>query len=473
MNRSNSFLILLVALCFSLVSYAEDQPYSVFHQSLASDGHTTVSNKGGKLRYSRDGNHTWTNLNHCGQIYNIQFNSVKFIEETKLFIAVGYYHPPGRLGKRAGVFCFSSDGINWVNKNIPGNHSIPKITNLNDVAYGNGYYMVVGESSDGVKENRGLVEVIKADNFNNPKVKWKIINTLLNRDPINSVIFATGNFVAAANNSRIYIFSPPDASGNWEPATAQQLSGTVNFNQLIYVDDNFNGVKTFVVIGDNSTTWYSPDGVNWEEEVGDQGTSGHANFNQIVYLNHKFLIAADENTIWTSGNGISWTPGNGLSGQANLDLITYAAPWYTVTGAEADGKEVEWHSITGDNWARSQFPFLNVKNSGGYNMFVCTDPQGDQKAKCSSEASLGQTITLDKDLQPQGGMKSGGKICVAVITGAQSYTNFYFELQQNAVFFANSTILQAGGTFYSPYVEKVSGIKLINVEKNVSDACKF
>jgi hypothetical protein len=362
MKPSQFFLILWAALFFSVFSnaHADDNPNSVFHSSQVSDGNVTVSNINGRLRYSETNGKDWKVLAGSCSSKAIVINSVKFIPETKLFIAVGYkpFHS-GDFNITSATLCYSQNGINWNSVDEPSNWGTTQ-NGYNDIVYGNGYYMVVGHGG-----GMAVVVAIKANEVQGILPgEWKNHWTLLSvadkqseSQPINSVIFANGQFVMGANNSTIYLLTPPDGKLTlWVPRKGQNARGSLRFNQVIYQDiiGNTQPVKNLhvvVAIADDSTVWYSIDGgTSWAQGEG-PGILDHANFNQIIYAKGLFVIAADGGNIWTSDLGAEWKNGNGVTGAPNFTQITYSDNLFKAVSFDASsGTETVWYSDNGVDW---------------------------------------------------------------------------------------------------------------------------
>lgn len=243
-------------------------PTHYYHNFLATDGKTTVSNQNGMLK-----NIVVDAKGNPGAEYDVNgscmtdgtgvfINSVKYIEATKLFVAVGYANAPAQPGvadaeqPTQSWFCYSTDGLTWNSMASDSSTDPERKDRFNDIDYGNGFYVAVGQKGD-----KALVKVLEANDFT--KKAWTEIQTADGENTgyaINSIVFGVNKFAAAANDSSIYLFIPPHTpinnSADWLSERARDIPGSANFNQVIYAKDK----NMYVLIGDNSTIFYSDAG---------------------------------------------------------------------------------------------------------------------------------------------------------------------------------------------------------------------
>jgi hypothetical protein len=254
--------------------------------------------------------------------------------------------------------------------------------------------------------------------------------------------------------------------------------------QVIYVQDTSRDINKFVAIGDDAKILYLykndiAELTPWN--LGINVTPGGPKFNQITYANPMFVAVADTNVIWQSDKGEIWYQARGLSGNDNLNQITFSDGQFKAAGANGDvWYKANPNDVNDLNWVRKKY--VQIENdSVGYSIVeVCTLPnyirdgkQTPQKKcnKTNAVPSLGKSKALPESLQPEGGFKKGDKICVNAMT--TSGTDYYFQVNQDATEF-NSVTLAVKGTIGNPSADSsdIAAISPIGApKKGVSYVC--
>lgn len=114
----------------------------------------------------------------------------------------------------------------------------------------------------------------------------------------------------------------------------------------------YNAEKNIlVIVGKYSTIWYKSliePNATWHKA---KGLSGSAHFNSVIAAGGKFIAIADQSTIWYSTDGIYWQPAKGLTGSAKLNAILYTGTQYIAVGNVGyDFTGFIWTSKDGEHW---------------------------------------------------------------------------------------------------------------------------
>jgi len=240
------------------------------------------------------------------------------------FVAVGGGSGGGKPvaggGGGGARMAYSSDGINWTAvKNIS--------TNFNDIAYGNDKFVAVG----------GGKMAYSSDGVNWTDVK----NTSFKKDPIGSIAYGNGMFVAAAKYDNGQLAYSPDGI-NW--TQVKSFPFRRKYINALYCKDKFFVIEPY----DNHRLAYSSDGVNWTAMKSPFGKG--SGVDNIVYGNDKFLAVGYRDTAYSS-DGINWTAGANyiyvpfMGGNSNVNVLAYGdGKFVTGTGSKMA------YSSDGINW---------------------------------------------------------------------------------------------------------------------------
>jgi len=199
----------------------------------------------------------------------------------------------------------SADGVTW------GSRPFPFDAYLNDVAYGNGRYVVVGSGPEGPDFRYGSGVIVSSADLNTwTRHESGTTNAVL------SVTFGAGQFVAVGY--RGYVATSPSGT-NW---TAQDSGGSGGY-EVEY------GNGTFVVSTGGATVLTSSDGTHWVSNVPTNGAA----VQWLSYAAGKFYAA-----------GLRGVGGNYLPVlRASADGLTWSAasdPRYIGLG--------DFHVVAGD-----------------------------------------------------------------------------------------------------------------------------
>ncbi len=133
-----------------------------------------------------------------------------------------------------GAVHYSSDGKNWSGNVGPGG------TDLYDVSYGLGKFVVVGSDAMGMN---GEI------NYSKDLINWTNVGP---NSCFYGVCYGDGKFIAVGKDGLIHYSSD---GINWSGDVGP--GGGDNFRSVVY------GNKRFVTVGQNGTIYYSHDGINW------------------------------------------------------------------------------------------------------------------------------------------------------------------------------------------------------------------
>ncbi len=232
------------------------------------------------------------------------------------FVAVGQTTDPVTRATDSPIWS-SPDGLTWTRANAN-----PNFANLNDVTYGQGRYVAVGDSSRVFTSTDALTWTQRT---------FSIASTLT------AVAAGPAAFVAASSGAAIY--SSPDGT-TWTQR-ANGLGGA--FRAAAY------GAGRFVVVGDGGRVQTSGDGTTWAA-----ATSTVTTALQTIgyYEDLGFLAAGDSGTMISSTDGLTWTAlETGITD--SLTALAKTSLGYVAAGG-ANGTLLT--SLDGANWTVAALP---------------------------------------------------------------------------------------------------------------------
>ncbi len=231
-------------------------------------------------------------------------NRIRFLGDK--FVAVG----------RSGAFATSFDGVNWTRIGVP------TVLDLYDVAYGNGHYVVVGDSSARFWSTNGV------DWVANPAAAG----------PVAAVAFGNGKFVSMHFNGVVSTSSDGVA---WAGGTGFSGSG---YAGLDFVNGEF-------VAWNGSSIGFSADGSNWSTKGGETGvgniTVSLAIHSKIAFGNGVYVVAGQQG-LAVSSNGTTWTKATNAPGVffGNSASVTFGNGIFVV----CDTADRLWISSDAAQW---------------------------------------------------------------------------------------------------------------------------
>lgn len=146
-------------------------------------------------------------------------------------------------------------------------------------AYGNGYYIAVG--------NNGVIV------YSNDGQSWNLFGNMSNQPTIDKIVFGNGYFLAMSYTSRtIYKAYMPNG---WTIQTT--MEDTINPTNLLYVNNHF------VLTGENGYIGFSQDGIKFKQL---NTNISNIRINSVAYGNTVYLAVGDNGLLLYSKTGEVW-----------------------------------------------------------------------------------------------------------------------------------------------------------------------
>ena len=164
----------------------------------------------------------------------------------------------------------SADAVNWVSQ------ISPTYLDLNDIAYGNGRFVVVGDGESA--GNPGSTMLTSTDGTN-----WTLLGSISQKN-LRAITFANSLFVAVGND-RIILVSPDGL--NWSARNTALATGDDNLRSIIYT----NGI--WLAVGNNGVVLSSFDTINWTQHP----VPVFGNLHSVRYFNGTFVAVGVTGTI--------------------------------------------------------------------------------------------------------------------------------------------------------------------------------
>ncbi|MGW9321820.1 cadherin-like beta sandwich domain-containing protein, partial [Paenibacillus chitinolyticus] len=294
-------------------------------------------------------------------------------------------------------------------------------TDLNQVAYGNGKWVAVGNlgtimtSSDGLSWSKTTIALSSAVGVTYAGSQWIVTGAggkiATSPDAVTWTVRTTGasaNLSAAAYNGTVWviagysgvILSSPDGIV-WTPRTS---GTTAPFYSVTY------GGGLFAAVGSSGTIRTSPDGITWTTRSG-----GPDDLMGINYGAGQFVAGGSNQRVVTSSDGITWTPRTISVAGMNLYGIAYGANKFVAIGDIGGGPGAIISSPDGITWSAEKTGIGGFLNHVGFanGRFVTVGGSGTmltQYNTFSTNANL-SNLTL-----------SAGTLSPAFASGTTGYT---------------------------------------------------
>lgn len=164
----------------------------------------------------------------------------------------------------------SADAVNWVSQ------ISPTYLDLNDVAYGNGRFVVVGDGDSA--GNPGSTTLTSPNGTN-----WTLLSSISAKN-LRAVTFADGRFVAVGNDRTILV----SVDGlSWSARNTALATGHDNLRSILYT----NGI--WLAVGNNGVVLSSFDTINWTQHP----VPVFGNLHSVCYINGAFVAVGATGTI--------------------------------------------------------------------------------------------------------------------------------------------------------------------------------
>lgn len=187
---------------------------------------------------------------------------------------------------------------------------------LQDIAYGNGVYVIVGNSGN----------ILTSTDKNN----WYKVSGINTDYTFAGIDFKDGTFIVVGGYG--LLGNSPDGQ-NW--------SFTFSFNNG-HVQAITHNDQRYVAVGNEGKVYHSTNGASWNT-IQTPLTSTLVN---VCYANNMFVAVGNEGSIVTSPDGITWTVRTQSGVSDNFNSVFHDGTRFVITG---EGKTVLM-SVDGENW---------------------------------------------------------------------------------------------------------------------------
>jgi len=257
--------------------------------SIAYGSNKYVAGGNNSIAYSSNGN-TWT-----ASTGNSNF-LVSGITYGTQFIAVGYYYS-------GGIINYSSDGTSWTNVT----DTTFGTSDINDVAYGNGRYVAVGEDGKIAYSTNGS--------------SWTAVtDSTFGTSDIHGITYAAGKFVAVGVSGKIAYSTN---GSTWTAVTDSKFISTSTIRGITY--GGSLGNERFIAVGGSLGSHqitYSSDGITWENAQYFFDSGLFNNINRVVWGGNKYVAVAGLGVMYYSLDGTYWAKIDGGTGTGKSQFDT-------------------------------------------------------------------------------------------------------------------------------------------------------
>lgn len=230
----------------------------------------------------------WSGPHVVSDQKNLSLKSIIFANDQ--YVAVGH----------DGNSYISTDGKAWTSHTIASD----SLDYFDSIAYGNGYYIAVGENLN------NQLTCVSQD-----AKSWACQGQSgsSSTEELMTVSYGNGIFVTAGNRGTGYYSDNYGIS--W---TQSKVSSSVNIRGSAY------GNNTFVAVGSNYS-FVSSDGTSWSPHI----ISGMAEYDyphSMIFDGSKFWSVTDNSYLYSSNDGVNWSKSNRLVGGSGstTSAIAYA-----------------------------------------------------------------------------------------------------------------------------------------------------
>lgn len=245
----------------------------------------------------------------------------------------------------------------------------------NDIAYGNGVYVAVGNlgkawsSTDGInwtERSTGALYEYLAVHYDGTRfvavgrnqgrmvssdgITWDFMETGTDLMTLNDIVYVNPHYVAVGNAGQVMVYADPLSSG-----TSYAITDAANLAAVAIGPHSLLG-RVVVAIGADGEIYHSQNGgISWTEAV--SGTT--EDLFDIIWSDDLFLFVAvgANGTILSSIDGFSWED-QSIPG-TSIRSIAWDGTRFIATG---DNSTV-FSSTDGINWSMSQLSLLAVTNN--------------------------------------------------------------------------------------------------------------
>ncbi|MCF0074933.1 T9SS type A sorting domain-containing protein [Dyadobacter sp. CY261] len=220
---------------------------------------------------------------------------------------------------------------------------------LQDVAFGSGKYVAVGENNIVRTSTDGAT--------------WKTQQSSLGSNgTLYGIVFANNQFVAVGSPG-VIITSPDGISWSTKSLGTGQVLQSITY-----------GGGTFVVVGSAGALLTSTDGENWT-----QRPNGQDFLHDVAYLNYRFVAVGSNGVIKTStDNGVNWS----VRGSGTVNELRAVKGGFNGSAVIVGDKGTILHSNNGTTWT----PVPNQDKALSLSGVECNPSNGRFVAVCSNKS---------------------------------------------------------------------------------------
>jgi CSLREA domain-containing protein len=284
-------------------------------QSVAHNGSTFCAVGVNGAIYSSPDGATWTARSGPDYIAYFFWGSVKYAGGQ--FVAVGL----------SDSVMTSSDCVNWTVRNpaAPLVPFAPANGSLEDVAYGGGLFVAVGDIV--ISPTQTEVRILTSpDGVNWTPRNSGVPPTFIQGYNAGAVAYGNGTFVAHFTDfvtGEFIIITSPDGV-TW----TRQSTASFDSFRFESFGDILHAGGMFVGVGDR--IWTSPDGVTWTLRLDDSDTF----FLGVAYDGGRFVAVGLNGSIYASQDGIDWAPQAGAT-RHTLNAVVAGGTRFVAVGESA------------------------------------------------------------------------------------------------------------------------------------------
>ena len=295
---------------------------------------------GGKTVIAGEANYTLSSTTSANWVYSLRKSSLGDFKK----VVNGQFGTMVAIDS-AGLLVTSFDGINWTSVRKGPQIGVELASYaINDIAFGNGVYVVVGNNG-GVGVSADLI------NWTTPTSGKTVALT--------SIEFGNGMFVAMGDNSTVIKSTDGVVwSAFWTPVTA--ADSNQDANKITAVDMAY-GTPGYVAISSDNSLSFSKDGVAYfsNKKVVPEGNT----LTRVIF-GERYVAIGPQNVV-TSTDGLTWV--SAVVPAGTFRDVAYKSGTYVITG---DGG-LALYSTDGITWSQGtgfdpQFNMTKVKAAGSF-----------------------------------------------------------------------------------------------------------
>jgi hypothetical protein len=255
---------------------------------------------------SSDNGATWTYTSLYPAGTNTATNTTGVTIQNLRYIN-GYFVACFNASSRG--YAYSTDGINWTYQ-TNGTHS------FTDMAYGNGYYVAIGQPTSG-----GIYAAIRTNNIAGT---WETVSSFTDGDVLNYIAFGNNVFSIISTGYNFVAWRSTDNGATWTK-TYTLSTGSLPYGGNTY--DFFGGYFCYGVGSQSFSIVYSSDGVTFNQRIINNAVGGSSNC--IGGSGNAGLVVATNNSYATKSlNSTAFTGPFDYAKFTNPSSLSGPSKWY-------------------------------------------------------------------------------------------------------------------------------------------------